>query len=85
MRPCCCANGRFRKALESGVAEQEFLILDARFSKGTNTTLRSCRPAEKASGLPENKRKWFPDWVEQVNRGREELVTALLGLGLFGV
>jgi hypothetical protein len=26
---------RFRNALESGVAEQEFLILDARFSKVT--------------------------------------------------
>ena len=32
--------------------------------------------AEKASGLPENNRKWFPDWDEQ---GREDLVTALLG------
>jgi hypothetical protein len=53
--------------------------------KGDEITLRSCRPAEKTSGLPENKRKRFPDWVEQVNRGREELVTALLGFGLFGV
>ena len=57
------------------LAEQEFALLDARF-KGDeyNTLVAWLRPpAEKASGLVENNRKWFSGWVEQ---SREELVTA---------
>jgi hypothetical protein len=54
------------------------LILDIKF-KGDeyNALVGQLRThADKASGLPENNRKWFPDWDEQ---GREDLVTALLG------